>query len=243
MEPEPTLVAAEPVHEPENVRALMRQKLVANLAAVGGLTELCDLAHKMQPDLVPAEANVTALLRAVVALTLVPQPMEAAPQPEISSPTLPTPQPTPAEPSPGRRQRPRMMRTPSLLGDPVTNGGRRQRELLEAETISMAVDVAGSAASSRARAAGHLASLLEHETHAEGLGGAFGDDEPESADPAGAAVLWQALAAETHKQARETAQEAATAQESGAHQVLPSLHVAAQEEELALCAARRGPEQ
>ena len=165
MEPEPTLVAAEPVHEPENVRALMRQKLVANLAAVGGLTELCDLAHKMQPDLVPAEANVTALLRAVVALTLVPQPMEAAPQPEISSPTLPTPQPTPAEPSPGRRQRPRMVRTPSLLGDPVTNGGRRQRELLEAETISMAVDVAGSAASSRARAAGHLASLLERETH------------------------------------------------------------------------------
>ena len=82
MEPELTLVAAEPVHEPENVRALMRQKLVANLAAVGGLTELCDLAHKMQPDLVPAEANVTedtvvALLRAVVALTLVPQPMEA----------------------------------------------------------------------------------------------------------------------------------------------------------------------
>ena len=54
MEPEPTLVPAEPVHEPEDARGLMRQKLVfTNLAAVGGLADLGDLARKVQPDLVP----------------------------------------------------------------------------------------------------------------------------------------------------------------------------------------------
>ena len=41
-------------------------------------------------------------------------------------------------------------------------------------------------------------------------------------------------------QARETAQEAAVAHESGAHLVLPSLHVEAQREAMELCAARLG---
>ena len=47
MEPEPTLVPAEPVHEPEDVRGVTRQKLFANLAAVGGLADLGDLARKL----------------------------------------------------------------------------------------------------------------------------------------------------------------------------------------------------
>ena len=44
-EPEPTPVHAEPVHEPGDVRDLMRQKLFTNLASVGGLADLGDLAH------------------------------------------------------------------------------------------------------------------------------------------------------------------------------------------------------
>ena len=102
MEPEPTLVPAEPVHEPEDARGLMRQKLFTNLAAVGGLADLGDLARKVQPDLVPADVTVTedtvmALLRAVVALTLVPPPMETAAPPEAPSPTQSAPQqPIPA---------------------------------------------------------------------------------------------------------------------------------------------------
>ena len=59
MEPEPTLVPAEPVHEPEFFRGVMRQKLLANLAAVGGLADLGDFAHKLQPDLVPADVTAS----------------------------------------------------------------------------------------------------------------------------------------------------------------------------------------
>ena len=80
----------------------------------------------------------------------------------------------------------------------------------------MAVDITAVAATSRARAAANLAPLLEHQTHAEGLEGAFGDDAPDSTDPAGASVLWQAIQAEGHRQARETAEDAAAAHHSGA---------------------------
>ena len=58
MELEATLVPAEPVHEPEDVRGVMQQKLFANLTAVGGLADLGDFAHKLQPDLVPANVTV-----------------------------------------------------------------------------------------------------------------------------------------------------------------------------------------
>jgi hypothetical protein len=44
MEPEPAVVPAEPVHEPEDNRDLMRHKLFTNLAAVGGLADLGELA-------------------------------------------------------------------------------------------------------------------------------------------------------------------------------------------------------
>ena len=37
----------------------MRQKLLANLAAVGGLADLGDFAHKLQPDLVPADVTAS----------------------------------------------------------------------------------------------------------------------------------------------------------------------------------------
>ena len=241
MEPEPTLVHAEPVHEPEDIRSAMRQKLATNLAAVGCLADLSAFAHKMQPDLVPADVTVTedtvmALLRAVVALTLVPPPMETA-----APPAARAPQPTPAaQASPARHERPRMMHTPSFL-DTCTDGGRR-RELIEKETVDMVLDASGAAASSRARAEAHLAGVIEHETHAEGLGGAFGDDEPDSADPAGAGVLWQAIQAEGHGIARETATAAAAVHESSAHRVLPSLHVEAQRTAMARrpSRARRG---
>ena len=53
MEPEPAAVPAEPVHEPEDNRDLMRHKLFTNLAAVGGLADLGELAHRVQPGLVP----------------------------------------------------------------------------------------------------------------------------------------------------------------------------------------------
>ena len=111
MEPEPTLVPAEPIHEPEDGRGVMRQKIFANIAAVGGLADLCDLAHKLQPDLVPAnvtmsEDTVSALLRAVIALTLVPARMEVAPPAEIPSPpTQAAPQPTQCESAAQRLER------------------------------------------------------------------------------------------------------------------------------------------
>ena len=98
----------------------------------------------------------------------------------------------------------------------------------------MVLDVPGAAATSRACAREHLACTKEHETHAEGLDGAYGDDKPDSADPAGAGVLWQALQAEGHINAQETAQAAAAAHESGAHLVIPSLHVEAQKEAMGM---------
>ena len=156
---EPMLVPAEPVHEPMDVRSLMRQKVFTNVAAVGGLTELCDLAHKMQPDMVPADATVTedtvvALLRAVVALTLVPPPMQAAPPPEIPSPTQPVPQPV-LQSSPRHGRRDRMMRTPTF--NSLLDG----RQELDAETVDMAVGISAAVAASRARAGAHLAGQIE----------------------------------------------------------------------------------
>ena len=56
---EPTLVPAEPVHdEPTDFRGAMRHQLHANLAAVGGLADLSDLARKLQPDLIPTNVTV-----------------------------------------------------------------------------------------------------------------------------------------------------------------------------------------
>ena len=124
-----------------------------------------------------------------------------------------------------------MMRTPTF--NSLLDG----RQELDAETVDMAVGISAAVAASRARAGAHLAGQIEHETHAEGLDGAFGNDEPDSADPAGIEVLSQARQAEGHGQARQAAQDAAAALDSSGHQVLPSLHVAAQEEAMALCSA------
>ena len=122
-EPEPTPVQAEPVHEPGDVRDLMRQKLFTNLASVGGLADLGDLAHKVQPDMVPADVTVTedtvaALLRAIVALTLVPPPLEATLPPEVPSLSTPSPPVQPAKDcrataSATRPSKSRMKRTPT----------------------------------------------------------------------------------------------------------------------------------
>ena len=184
----------------------------------------------MPTDATVTEDTVVTLLRAVVALTLVPPPMEAAPPPEVPSPTQPAPV-LQCSPS-GRRGR--MMHTPTF--NSLLDGGRQQQEV-DAETVDMAVDISAAAAASRARAGLHLAGQIEHETHAEGLDGAFGNDEPDSADPAGAAVLSQARQTEGRAQARQAAQDAATAFDASAHQVLPSLHVAAQQEAMALWTA------
>ena len=93
---------AEPVHdEPTDFRGAISHQLHANLAAVGGLADLSDLARKLQPDLIPTnvtvnEDTVCALLRVVIALTLVPAPWEVTMVPK-APPPQPTPQPTEEE--------------------------------------------------------------------------------------------------------------------------------------------------
>ena len=128
---------AEPVVGPEEMR-IVQQKLVIEKLAVLDVADLGDFAHKLQPDLVPADTTVSedtvkALLRTVVALTLVPAPFALASDPD--PPELPPPplQHTSRAP-PSRR---RMMHTPSFLECDPRTLVHRQRE---SDAVQMVVD-------------------------------------------------------------------------------------------------------
>ena len=186
MEVEPTSLAAEPVHTLKDVRDFMRQKVFTNLVAVGGLADLGELAHKVQPDLVPdldttvTEDTVTALLRAVIALTLVPPPLEAASPPEIPSPptlssgvssaVLPAAAGTAAAIQSPSRSRMKRTLTYAEGADPVTADGRAVNEAIHFMETNERVSAAQAAACAyRTAAIDDRHGQLSAEVNAEGM--------------------------------------------------------------------------
>ena len=89
----------------------------------------------MPKDTTAGEDTVKALLRAVVALTLVPAPFAPAPEPDPPELLPELPPPPPQHTSPPRRSR--MMHTPSFLECDPRTLIHRQRE---SDAVQMAVD-------------------------------------------------------------------------------------------------------
>jgi len=89
--------------------------------------------------------------------------------------------------------------------------------MLEDETVGVVLQMTAAEAAAKNRAEEHLSAACMHETHAEALGGAFGDDEPRCADPIGDSVLHHSRQAEQHQLECDAARSDASVIGSGAH--------------------------